>query len=120
MPPIVGTNRWTVGAMYQGGLVSGLPFFTQPGGVGTQVFPSQQNAQPWVEYPVIGEVINEYQPWWPPGCLHSVKFWKIYKEFDYVTQLSCALICCPICTYVQRVVEPYDEILDPIAYAIIM
>lgn len=119
MPP-VGTNRWQIGVMYFQGLLNGQPFYTQPGGPGTEVLPTQKNAQQWPEYPIAGLVIQEYNPWWSPGCGHSIKSWKIIKEWDYTTNSDCALVTCEVCSYVQRVVEPYNLILDPILYAIIM
>lgn len=113
------TNRWTVGLMYYNGLLNGQPFFTQavPGG---QVLPTQQNATPWEDYPIEGMVIQEYSPWFAPGCGHSIKMWKIIREFDYNTNSSVALICCEICSFVQNYHEPYESILDPIAYAVIV
>lgn len=113
-------NRWQLGVMYGGGLLDGQPFYTQPGGPSTEVFPTQRNAEPWPEYPIPGLVIQEYSPWWSPGCGHSIKSWSIVKEFDYDNDISCALICCRVCLYVQRVVEPYEEILNPQVYAIIL
>ncbi len=113
-------NRWVIGGLYQLGLLNGQPFYTQPGGIGTQVFPTQANAVPWPEYPVPGLILNEYVPWWAPGCGHSIKYWKIFKEWDYDTNQSCALVCCPACTYVQSVIEPFEEWLNPIQRAIIV
>ena len=114
------TNSWQVGAMYYGGLVDGQPFFTQPGGPGTQVFPTQQNAAPWPDYPIPGLVIQEYSPWWAPGCGHSIKFWKVIREYDYTTSSSVALVTCEICSYVQNTIEPFEDWLDPIGRAIII
>lgn len=114
------TNRWQLGVMYEQGLLNGKPFWTQPGGAGSQVFPTQKNAEPWPEYPIPGLVISEFQPWVPIGCLHSIKFYSIVKEWDYDTDMDCALITCPICSYVQRVIKPYDLVLNPVEYAIIL
>lgn len=106
--------------MYYGGLLNGAPFFTQPGGPGTQVLPTQQNGTPWVDFPVIGLVIQEYQPWWAPGCGHAIKVLKCIREWDYETDQSVALICCEVCSYVQRTIEPFEEWLNPIQNAIII
>lgn len=111
---------WTLGTMYNGGLLNGQPFYTQPDGPYTTVYPHQQNAEPWPDYPIAGQVIQEFNPWFTPSCGHSIKFWKIIKEWDDATQQSAALICCSLCTFIQRAVEPYDEILNPIQYAIIV
>lgn len=115
-----GTNTWQLGVMYYGGLVNGQPFFTQPGGPLTEVLPSQVNAQPWADYPIPGLILNEYSPWWAPGCGHSIKTWKIIREFDYLNQVSVALVCCEVCSYVQSTIEPFEDWLDPIARAIIV
>jgi hypothetical protein len=113
-------NRWAIGEMYYGGLVGGQVFFTQPLGPSTAVTPSQQNSQPWTDWPVVGLIINEYSPFWAPGCGHSCKELAIVREFDYETNKSVALICCNICYYVQRVIEPFEEWLNPIQNAIII
>ena len=114
------TNDWTIGTMYYGGIVDGQPFFTQPGGPGTEVFPTQANAIPWLAYPIPGLILNEYSPWWAPSCGHSIKFWKIIREQDYTTNSSVALVCCSICSFIQSTIEPFEEWLDPIARAIIV
>lgn len=114
------TNRWQLGVMYWGGKVNGQPFFTQPGGPGTEVFPTQVKGQQWIDWPVAGMVINEWMPWVTPGCQHSVSWFSIVHEFDYDTNQSAALLLCPICGYCQRAVEPYEEILNPIQYPVIV
>lgn len=115
-------NRWAIGEMYYGGLLNGAPFFTQPGGPGTQVFPTQANAIPWTQWPVAagGMIINEYVPWWSPACGHSIKTFKLIREYDYETNQSCCLVCCEICSFCVSVIEPYEEVLNPIQYAIIV
>jgi hypothetical protein len=112
------TNRWQIGALYQPGGPNGI--FSQPGGIGTAVYPTQQNSQPWLDWPVVGLIINEYVPWWSPGCGHSIKTWKVIREWDYETSMSVALVCCEVCTYVQSKVEPFEEWLNPIQYAILI
>jgi hypothetical protein len=113
------TNRWQLGVMYNGGLLNGQPFYSQPNGPGTAVIPSQYSG-PFLSYPIPGLTITEYIPWWSPGCGHSIKMWKVIREFDYVTNMSCALITCEICTYCQSVLEPFEEWLQPITHAIIV
>ena len=121
----VPTNRWTVGTMYYQGLLNGSPFYSQPGGPGTQVFPTERNGAPWPEYPIPGLVINEYQPWVVPGCLHSVKEFCVIQEYDYATDQQVALLTCPTCSYVQRAVyggSLYGPtgVYDPNLYAVIV
>lgn len=114
------TNQWAIGAMFYGGLVNGQPFFVQPGGIGTPVYPTQKNAQPWPEYPIPGLFINEFIPIWTPGCGHSTNFWLVIREYDYVSQNSVALICCSVCTFVENVYSPFEEWLEPITHAIVI
>lgn len=115
-----GTNDWALGQMYGGGLLNGNPFYTQPGGPFTAVYPTQKNAAPWPEYPIPGLFINEYTPWFSPGCGHAIQVWRLIREFDYPSQQSVCLITCEICQYVQNAVSPYEEILNPIQRAIIV
>ncbi len=112
-------NTWTLGTLYYPQGPPPTTYFTQPGGPFTQVFPTQKNNQPWPEYPIPGLIINEYVPWWTPGCLHSVNYWLVIREFDVYSEQSVALICCPVCSYIQRVIMPYDAWLLPIENAII-
>lgn len=113
-------NRWEIGTMYRGGLSSsGLPLFTQPLGPGTAVQPREIQGANWPEFPVTGMQFS-YGPWFSPGCLHVIKFWSLVREWDYDTNMSCCLITCSQCSFVQRVVEPYEEILNPIENAIIV
>jgi hypothetical protein len=113
-------NRWQIGVMYEQGIVSGQPFFTQPDGPGSQVFPTQANAIPWLAYPIPGLILNEYVPWWAPSCGHSIKFWKVFREWDYDNDTDVALVCCSVCTFVQSTIEPFDEWMNPIERAIIV
>ena len=118
--PVTPTNRWAIGEMYGGGLLNGNPFYVQPLGAGTPVYPRQKDAAQWDEYPVPGLVIQEYSPIWSPGCGHSIKFPKLIPEFDYTTNTTIMLIACSICGYVQRVITPIDETYNPIENAIII
>jgi hypothetical protein len=112
-------NRWQIGALYNKGLQNGFPYWTQPGGIGSQVFPTQYSG-PWVEYPIPGLEITEYIPWWSPACGHSNKFLKLIKEWDYDSNSDCCLVCCSLCTFVIRVIIPYDLALNPTLNAIIV
>jgi hypothetical protein len=114
-------NRWQVGAMYGNGYLNGQPFYTQPGGIGTAVFPATPNSVPWLEFPIPGLVINCFSPWFSPGCLHAIKQWKMIQEYDYDTESSVELVCCFICGYVQSAhFQPAEEWLNPLLYPIII
>ena len=91
--------------------------WTQPGGKSTQVFPAQARNQPMTSYPVPGQIIDEVgMSLWPVwGCLHGSDVARIFKDFDSVTKLSAACVCCPICSYVQYLIEPYENATSSIA-----
>jgi hypothetical protein len=94
-------NRWTLGTPYDP-TMNGALFWTQPGGPYTTVYPQLQNNTPWLDYPVKGLVLNEYQPFWSPACGHPIKEWKIIQEFDAVAGEAVSLICCNTCTLIQN------------------
>lgn len=126
-------NRWQLGVMFFGGLdltqepyqltntgtLNGKVFWYQADGPGTKVLPTEY-VGPFTAYPIPGVVMSEYVPWWSPGCGHSCKDFAIVREFDYDTGLSCALICCNHCYYVQNIYEPFEEWLQPITHAIVV
>lgn len=67
----------------------------QPGGPGTPVtMPSQTE----------GEMIGL----WVAGCTHWFNHWSVYSA--EIGGQPTALICCPICLYIQRIVIPYSAI----------
>lgn len=113
-------NRWQIGVMYRGGLLNGQPFFTQPDGPGTAVFPTERQGEPWVDFPIQGMVWSEKNPWQVPGCLHSIKAFDVQREYDYDNNVSVALLLCPTCSYCQRAISPFEEWLNPIQNAIII
>jgi hypothetical protein len=95
--------------------------FTQPGGAGTQVFPVQANNAPFTAYPVPGQVINEVgMSLWQFGCGHGADVVRIFQDYDSGTALSCAVVCCPICTFIQKLIEPYDQIENVISFPIVI
>src|SRR5208283_4728132 len=73
--------------------------FTQPGGPGTPVFPQQQ----------IGEQIGTFMA----DCGHYFLDWMVqmgsYKDNEGVTH-RVALITCPLCGYLNQIVDPYELI----------
>lgn len=100
-------NRWQLGVPYSF-LLNGTPFFTQPGGPFTAVFPAPPNNQPWPEWPIAGMIIGSTGSWWRPGCLHQIDMFRIIAEYDYNLNIPVSLVTCNVCTYVQRVVSAVD------------
>jgi len=109
----------TVGTLYIP-TYNNIPW-SQPGGTGTKVYPGQANNQPFTAYPVGGQVIDEVgQSLWIWGCGHGSDVVKIFKDYDPGNKSSIALICCPICTFIASVIEPYEAIFDVTQYPIII
>lgn len=71
------------------------PTPVQPGGPGTVVTSPPQD---------IGEKIGM----WTTGCGHFFNNWAIYKVA--VGGVPSALVCCPLCGYISRIITPYDLI----------
>lgn len=123
MPP---QNDWIVGTMYRGGALNGVPFFTQPGGPETQVFPALPQGAPWPEFPGAATMVFAYGPWIGIGCLHSIHEFNIVQEVDYTQSPPAlvALLTCPVCSYIQRAVPAGSiygptQVYDPFTYAVI-
>lgn len=94
--------------------------WTQPGGSGTTVYP-QQNDGVMTTYPVPGQWISEAgEALWRAGCGHGFDAFMVWKDRDDTENLSAAVVCCPLCSYIIRVIEPYELWTDPILYPILV
>jgi hypothetical protein len=93
--------------------------WSQPGGVGTQVFPAEQTG-PFTAYPVVGQLWAENSGLWQFGCQHSVNMPLILKAYDPVNEVEVALICCVMCSFLQRIISPYSAIRDPMQFPIVI
>jgi hypothetical protein len=82
------------------------PTYTQPGGPGTLVYPQQP----------MGERSAQYSF----ACGHWFNIPRIWEVYDDVNKEQAALICCPMCGLVQRIIEPYSEFDDYIQNPIIV
>lgn len=102
----------TLGTLYHGGhangLPNGLPVWTQPGGAGTPVSPPAPTL-----YPIVPQGYPQapfcYQGLYVLGCGHWINEPELYTEFDSTTGKQAALCCCPVCSYIQLIVEPADQ-----------
>lgn len=81
-----------VGQLYRNatGVFDGYPPFTQPGGPGTIANPQQ--------------TINERTGPYFSGCGHSFHNWLLI--WANLGSGLVALVCCPICTYIQNMYTP--------------
>jgi len=107
-------SSFVVGSLYQPRW-NGIAW-SQPGGVGTQVFPTQ-NVGNFQAYPVSGQMWAETGLWTSP-CLHWFDSFLIQRDFDEGTQMSVAIQMCPICSLIIRIYEPYDLIYQVPQFAI--
>lgn len=91
--------------------------WSQPGGKGTQVFPAQARNAPFTAFPVPGQVIDEVgmSLWNVWGCGHGSDVLRLFKDFDNVAGVSAGCVCCPICSYIQFLIEPYENATSSIA-----
>ena len=108
------TNDWTVGLQYDKRWNNIA--WSQPDGVNGKVYPQEitgnSNLLSWIPF-------NELTGVFILGCGHSVNQCMVFQDWDYTTGMSVALICCSICTFIQRTIEPYSAIQDPIINAIL-
>lgn len=78
-----------VGGLYP--QAEGYEVSSQPGGVGTPVTSQPQT---------IGERLGKFNP----QCGHSINSWEIIRVAE--DGVTSALVCCPICRYVQNKYTP--------------
>jgi hypothetical protein len=98
----------------------GVAWF-QPNGVGTQVFPAQNVGNQYAFSPTPGMIVwSENSGIWYFGCGHSVMEPMIFRDYDNMLGVSVAVICCPMCSFIQRYQSPYESIDDPFQFPIII
>ena len=101
-----------VGALYNGGYQNGLLVYSQPGGVGTPVFPQPPQTSPPQNWrntfykPTYPFVYVGLLSW---GCKHWTNTCECIKVYDEYTEENAALLCCPVCSYIGYIIEPYDD-----------
>jgi hypothetical protein len=99
-------NAWQVGAVYDPKYNSVA--WSQPGGPGTQVFPAQVTGG----FDLLSNVpFNERTGQYTGTCQHSFNECAVFRDYDYTNNVSVALLCCPVCSCVQRTLEPYEAAL---------
>jgi hypothetical protein len=100
-------GQFAVGQLYGDGLVNGLPFWTQPGGIGTQVFPAQPSQFP-LQYQGYVQVPMTYPALYQAGCGHRFNCYTVWEVYDPYLQEQMALIACPACGYLQEIMKYSD------------
>lgn len=94
--------------------------WTQPLGPGTAVLPPQNNG-PFTNYPIPGIIFGEAAlALWHLGCGHGIDVFRVFRDYDSGTKMSCAVVCCSICSFISSLKEPYEIIFDPNQYPILV
>ena len=96
--------------------------WSQPGGPNTTVYPQQQSASS----PSFAPTVPGYPPWfeggmlWPLGCGHWNDAMTIFRDYDNMLGTSVAIVCCSMCSFIQRYISPYEAIDNPNSYPVIL
>lgn len=90
--------------------------WSQPDGPFGKVYPQevQANSDLFSQVP-FSELTGTY----PFGCGHTADQVMLQIDYDYDTSQQVALILCPLCTYVSRVISPASAAYNPITAAIL-
>jgi hypothetical protein len=108
-------NDWIPGTLYDPHWNN--VHWTQPSGPYTKVLPvTQVQAQSNL---LTTEPFSELTGVFIFPCGHSVNMVQVFQDYDYINETSVALIACPTCSCISRVVEPYSAIQNPLTFAII-
>jgi hypothetical protein len=111
-------NDWQVGTLYQkGGAFFGAPGglgfgFTQPNGPGTPIVPGQTVNPSSNIPPFSSQSTSDQTGQFAYSCGHVVNNPVVWRDFDYETNMSAAMITCPMCGFLNSVVEPYEAWLN--------
>lgn len=103
---------YQVGMLLFDGIQNGQQIYTQPGGVGTKV---------WPQPPTVNPPPSWHHADWKPAypycyqgllsliCGHWVNCAEIYTVYDPYNQCDAALCCCPVCGLIQLIIEPASD-----------
>jgi hypothetical protein len=93
-----------IGTLYVKPGVPQPPRYTQPGGQGTPVVPTQPpQPQPVTQPPYVGPP-QEHLGRFFPGCGHSIMSYEVV--YVAVGGVPSAALLCPMCGYVQNLYTP--------------
>ena len=97
-----------LGSLYLGFTRNGLPVWTQPGGIGTPVYPQAPLVYPQVNEGFPQQVMA-YEAQLVGFCGHWFNVPEVFKEYDSSTGKQAAIVCCPVCSGILLIVEPYED-----------
>ena len=93
--------------------------WSQPGGPGTIVYPQQNTGS--FGYPGDQLLMQEKgQGLWVSGCQHWLDTWQIWKDINVCTNQNVAILTCPICSFIQQIITPYEAAFNVIEYPILV
>lgn len=92
--------------------------WVQSGGPGTTVLPGPNDGP--FGYPVPGVNMQESgSGLWPSVCGHWLDTWEIFMGYDEVSNQNAAIVACPVCSCVNRIIIPYSNIYNTVTYQIV-
>lgn len=103
---------YQVGMLLFGGIQNGQQIYTQPGGIGTPVFPQPPQINPppnWHGANWLPQFPYAYTALLTWGCAHWTNTAEVFRGFNPYDQESVAFLCCPVCGYLGYIVEPYED-----------
>jgi hypothetical protein len=103
---MVTATQWIVGELYLGFNRNGLPVWKQPGGPGTPVLPAAPALFPEV-FQGYQQQVMSYPSLYVAGCNHQFNCYEIFEVLSPNDGHQVALVCCPICSYIQEIIDPY-------------
>jgi hypothetical protein len=110
-------GQWSVGELYNGGLENGLPYWSQPDGPGTLVYPQLPRIFPAqnMGYP---QTPMSYPAMYYFGCGHPLNCPSIQQVYDPYSETQVILLLCPMCSFIQYIYNPastyYNYLETPI------
>ena len=101
-------HNWVVGELYGGGKQNGQQVWTQPGGVGTLVYPQPQQYSP-ENYQGYQQSQMSYPALYCFGCGHYQNCPTVYEVYQPSLNEQVALVCCNQCGFIAQIIAPYSD-----------
>ena len=101
------------GQMAFWGLVNGLPIWSQPGGIGTPVFPQQRMGEQ------VGMFVMPFCGHWTNSPDIRIMQWNP-PSFIVGFRAPAAFVMCPLCSCVSRVIYPVAELYSQLSNYIVL
>ena len=98
-------GAFSVGQLYKGGYLFGQKIWNQPvpGGLVYPQLPTQFPQQNQGYY----QQVMSYPSLYVAGCGHPFNCFEVFEAYDAYAGVQVALLCCPMCSYIQEIISPY-------------